>query len=318
MAALPKINLKAEIPAELKSEVEQTKWGKVLSVTPVVLTVIATLLAGLASSEMTRAQYDRALAAQRQSKAGDQWNFFQGKKLRSALQRTTRDMIINTAEVQRLDVPALRALLAGTPMAASLETPEGLQALATLRDGALPKLAEAPVLPADARAALTALEDSQSDAQVAALLGRVSEAELDEALHASQAYALAFDAAQKPLGQMIDSWERQVPPGNAGAARRRDFAAARLDYNAQRYDAEARLNQTVAGLFELQVRASNISAERHHRRSGRFFYGMLAAQMGTIMATLALAVQRRNLLWAIAAGAGTVAVAFAVYVLVYV
>ena len=33
-----------------------------------------TLLAGLASSEMTRAQYDRSFAAELQSKAGDQWN----------------------------------------------------------------------------------------------------------------------------------------------------------------------------------------------------------------------------------------------------
>ena len=35
----------------------------------------------------------------------------------------------------------------------------------------------------------------------------------------------------------------------------------------------------IAGLFELQVRTSNISAERHHRRSSRFFFGMLAAQL---------------------------------------
>ena len=53
---LPKVRLKAEVPEDLKSELARTPWGKVLSVTPVVLTVIATMLAGLASSEMTRAQ----------------------------------------------------------------------------------------------------------------------------------------------------------------------------------------------------------------------------------------------------------------------
>ena len=66
MAALPKIRLKAEITDDLKAEVAKTKWGNVLSITPVVMTVIATMLAGLASSEMTSAQYDRSLAAQRQ------------------------------------------------------------------------------------------------------------------------------------------------------------------------------------------------------------------------------------------------------------
>ena len=60
---LPKVRLKAEVPEDLKSELARTPWGKVLSVTPVVLTVIATMLAGLASSEMTRAQYERSLAA---------------------------------------------------------------------------------------------------------------------------------------------------------------------------------------------------------------------------------------------------------------
>ena len=79
--------MKVQIPDQLKAEVPQTTWGKVLMSTPVVMTVVATMLAGLASSEMTRAQYDRALAAQQQSKAGDQWSFFQAKRLRGALQR---------------------------------------------------------------------------------------------------------------------------------------------------------------------------------------------------------------------------------------
>ncbi|MBL9186420.1 MAG: hypothetical protein JNK23_02985 [Opitutaceae bacterium] len=67
----------------------------------------------------------------------------------------------------------------------------------------------------------------------------------------------------------------------------------------------------------MQVRKSNLAAERHQRRSARFFYGMLAAQMGVILSTLAIAAQRRNLLWAIAAGACAVALAITACVLVY-
>ncbi|MGH7943572.1 MAG: hypothetical protein ACREH8_10020 [Opitutaceae bacterium] len=81
--------LKADIPDALKADLPQSKWGRVLSATPVVLAVISTLLAGLASSEMTKAQYDRSLAAQLQSKAGDQWSFFPAKRLRGALQNST-------------------------------------------------------------------------------------------------------------------------------------------------------------------------------------------------------------------------------------
>src|SRR5206468_2976576 len=53
-----------------------------LTATPIVLTVVATGLAGLSTSEMTLAQYHRSLAAQNQSKASDQWGFFQAKRLR--------------------------------------------------------------------------------------------------------------------------------------------------------------------------------------------------------------------------------------------
>ena len=63
--------MRIKVPDELKASVPQTTWGKMLATTPVIMAVLATLLAGLASSEMTRAQYARSLAAQQQSKAGD-------------------------------------------------------------------------------------------------------------------------------------------------------------------------------------------------------------------------------------------------------
>ena len=94
----------------------------------------------------------------------------------------------------------------------------------------------------------------------------------------------------------------------------RDLTAARLKYAALRYETEARLNQAVAGLYELQVRKSNLSAERHHRRSQRFFFGMLGAQLAVIISTFAMAARQRNLLWSLAAGAGLLAIIFAVVV----
>src|SRR3974377_612027 len=98
---------KIEIPEELKAAVPPSKFGKILSATPVVMAVIATMLAGLASSEMTRAQYDRSLAAQQQSKAGDQWELFQAKRLRGAMQRNTLDLLQATAEVHPLSAASL-------------------------------------------------------------------------------------------------------------------------------------------------------------------------------------------------------------------
>jgi len=78
------------------------------------------------------------------------------------------------------------------------------------------------------------------------------------------------------------------------------------------------LNQSIAGIYELQVRKGNISAERHHRRSGKFFYGMLAAQMAVIIATFSIAARQKSFLWSLAAAAGLAAVSFAAYVYFYV
>ena len=314
--------MKTKIPDELKAGLPANKWGKTLSVTPVVMTVIATLLAGLASSEMTRAQYDRSLAAQQQSKAGDQWNFFQAKKLRAALQHNTLDLVANTADVPPLDPAALSARLAGTPAQDVLATPAGQQALALLRGGEPPKLPPARAPDPTVQAALHALDAAQSDEEVIALVEKVPLPALEAALRDAQDLALANDVATGPVSQAVDLFEKQLARPDAGLAAsaplRRSFTAARLAYNAQRYDAEARLNQAIASLRELQVRKSNLSAERHHLRSQRFFFGMLAAQLGVIVSTLAMAARQRNLLWGIAAAAGAIAVCFALYVYLWV
>jgi len=285
--------MKVQIPDALKADIPQTIWGKILAATPVVMTVVATMLAGLASSEMTRAQYARSLAAQLQSKAGDQWSFFQAKRLRSTLQRNTIDLLQATAEVR------------------PLERQPDWPALEYLRRGEVPALPPGPALDPRIQAAIEAVARLEPDTTVAGLLRQIPDQLLDDALRAARERAQAFEALTGPLNKEIEALEEKAPV-------RRDFIAARLRYTAARYDAEARLNQAIANLYELQVRKSNLTATRHHTRSQRFFYGMLAAQAGVIIATFAMAARQRNLLWIIAAAAGLVAVAFAVYVYLYV
>jgi len=72
------------IPPSSGSE-PRPPFERVITITPVLLTLIATVLAGLSSSEMIQAQYHRSLAAQEQSKAGDQWAFFQSKRIRGTI-----------------------------------------------------------------------------------------------------------------------------------------------------------------------------------------------------------------------------------------
>ena len=335
--------MKINIPENLKSELPQNSWGKILGATPVAMTVVATLLAGLASSEMTRAQYDRSLAAQLQSKAGDQWSFFQAKRLQTALQRNALDLLQSTVELHPLSAAALKQAgepLPGQPdqaetakakaeLLAVLNSPAGQQALPFLQRGEVPPAGAAPELDPNLKAALAAVENLTPEPELVPLLARVSLKTLDEALLAARDRAQSFDLAAKPINQTISQIEnllaRQLAsmpakpssPGS-GASLTRDYTAARLRYTALRYEVEARLNQAIASFYELQVRKSNISAERHHHRSQRFFFGMLAAQLGVIVSTLAMAARQRNLLWSIAATAGLLAIAFAIYVYVYV
>ena len=282
-----------KIPDTLKADIPPTLWGKVLAATPVVMTVVATLLAGLASSEMTRAQYTRSLGAQQQSKAGDQWAFFQAKHLRGALERNALDILKSTADVQPF---ALR----------QPKTP--IRAL----NGELPDLPPAPVVNPHVTAALDAMEAQLPADELARLLGSLQDKTLEAALHAAVSRSRAFDQLTGPINQAVA--RAGESPASLDKAWYRDYTAARLQYTADRYDAEARLNQAIANLYELQVRKSNLDAERHHTRSQQFFFGMLAAQAGVIIATFAMAARKRNWLWLLAAAAGLSAVSFAVYV----
>jgi hypothetical protein len=292
---------KTEIPEALKAELPQNKWGKILIVTPIVMTVIATMLAGLASSEMTQAQYDRSLAAQLQSKAGDQWGYYQAKKLRSAVAHNTLDLLAATSEVTPLEAAALPDADAAT--------------LAALVKNQLPEAAPAK-FDDNVQAALAALADSRPEPEITVALAKVKAATLAGALTAAQDAATAFDTATKSINQASDKFDETLMMGDKNVFR--SFSAARLRYASARYDAEARLNLAIAGIYELQVRESNYSAEKHHARSGKFFYGMLASQMAVIISTFAIAARQRNFLWSLAAAAGTAAVAFSLYVYLYI
>src|SRR5689334_25353096 len=85
---------------------------RALAAVPVALTVLATILAGLSSSEMTRSMYYRSLAAQHQSKAGSQWAFFQAKRIRGTTLDATVDLVRTLTDTPPFDPGSLRSLAA--------------------------------------------------------------------------------------------------------------------------------------------------------------------------------------------------------------
>ncbi len=323
--------MKVTIPQELKADMPQTTWGKVLSATPVILTVLATMLAGLSSSEMTRAQYSRSMAAQQQSKAGDQWGFFQAKRLRGSMQRASLELLSAfspvaplAAEPLRQELQRLAATDSGKNAAeviAALDSAAGASILVAVVKSELPKLSPRAEVDPRIKAALEAVDKFQPETAVSAIMDTIQPAMLEQELAQARAQSQEFDNATRPINLAIDHTESLLAAAAAGGPAdglRKAFTVARLRYAAARYEMEARLNQSVAAVYELQVRKSNLIAERHHRRSQKFFFGMLAAQAGVIISTFAMAARKRNLLWTVAAVVGLIALVLAIYVFVYV
>jgi hypothetical protein len=292
---------KIDIPENLKADLPPNKFGKVLGATPIIMTVIATMLAGLASGEMTKAQYDRALAAQLQSKAGDQWGYFQAKKLRGALAHNSLELLEATTDARPLDAAALPDADVAT--------------VAALTRNQLPEATPAK-LDESVSTALAVMASTKPESEVTAALARVKPQTLAESLAAARDAVNDFDNLIKPITKSVDQLNAALMNGDKRVFR--DFTLNRLNFNAARYDAESGLNMAVANIYELQVRQGNISAEHHHARSNKFFYGMLAAQMAVIISTFAIAARQRNFLWSIAAAAGMAAIGFAAYVYLYV
>ena len=294
--------MKIQIPDSLKEDAPKNNWGKILTATPIIMTVISTMLAGLASSEMTRAQYSRSLGAQQQAKAGDQWGYFQAKRLRGAMQRSTLDLLQATVTLNPINASDFPNL---TPAA-----------IAAIQKGELPPLPPEIEMAPDIRSAVDMLDAAKSDDEIAVPINRLDLTTIASTERGARERADRYDDVTKPVTRVIDELEKSLI--GSGQERVRDFTAARLRYTSARYETEARLNQTIAQMLELQVRKSNLIAERHRHRSQRFFFGMLGAQLAVIISTFSLAAKARSALWMFAASAGIAAVVFAVWVFFYV
>ncbi len=214
---MPKTNDKAP-PAKQPT----TVWGHIVQITPIVLTVLATALAGWSSSEMTQSMYCRTLAGQYQAKAGDQWAFFQAKRIRSASLDGTIALLRSLGHVEPLDGERLKASLASTlrlltHLSAStadsatavqakfekwLAAAQSSRSLVYLTGTDLPKIEEQK-LPATAdsqklTAAVQAISRPHSEDELATLVKAVSHPQLDAATLLAEKNADAFGVACQP------------------------------------------------------------------------------------------------------------------------
>jgi hypothetical protein len=409
---LPKINFPEPQPDPAFGK-GKTAWNSVLTSTPVVLTVVATVLAGLSSSEMTLAQYHRALAAQNQSKAGDQWNFFQAKRIRGTNLETTIDLLQAISDRSKVEPASVRAVSeqlshafqraeehadrlakvvglstdgklsqaishlldvtrtvvkeaasVGDRMKAELAHPDAGRAFAFLGGTDLPPVQLIVIDHPQIQEATRAIQQRQSEQETAAVVTLIPTEALRQSIQSAEANVQAVEDADKPVGDRLDRldkllaeqvglargfhravaevngalsdlseaedrpasevrWTAATLAKSAAAVKAaaeglsKDLKAARYGYTARRYEREAHCNQQAAALYEVQVRKSSLTSERHRGRSKHFFYGMLAAQAGVTIASFSLALKHKSLMWSLASLAGLGAVLFALYVYLY-
>jgi len=393
----------AATPALPTEQKPRSFWERAVTMLPVVLTLLGTALAGLSSSEMTKAQYHRALAAQNQAKVSDQWNLFQFKRTRRMIGEEAVGMSTGGAgpiEPVRLDAACRRLAIlcrqgekqtadlakalpkkenalaeavaqfqhqadkAATAAASAAERtrqqlvrPDVLEDLAYLGTARQPSAKQQKIEDDEVVNAKAAVVAGRLDANDVLALTRMPQQRLDQALAIAESNARVLEEAGKQtdrrlrvLDELVDAvaasvrgFHRSVlaledvvldADGSASESASRalasvrrtdqslrrvageleDYHAAREDFNARRNDREARNHQETAQLYEVQVLKSSATADRYRVRSGQFFYGLLFAQAGAAIASLALAARQRSVLWAVAGAAGIAAVAFSAYV----
>jgi hypothetical protein len=383
------------------------------------MAIVATLLAGLSSSEMTKAQYYRSVAGQNQSKVGDQWGFFQAKRIRGTAMEMGIDllpayarpgpvypyMILAPAEelVQLLtDAQAkVKLLKSGDKALASqaetflkqsdamqLDDPKDKQPPVKLADylkrlegdldknkeafeylgtGKLPKPDSLPmqdpkfkdsVEDPNVQETISAIKKRKPDSEIAPTVRKIKPETVRTAIEAAELQGTAYEKASEPIEDKIAALDRTLSgplrlaaqyhylaltaksalkKAGTGASDELKssikavadldsqiqsaadelanlFKSAKHDYTARRYRNESKNNQATVMMYEVQVHRSDATSDSHRNRSAYFFYGMLGAQCGVAIGSIALAGRRKGLLWALATTAGVLAAGLGTYV----
>ncbi|MGA2440662.1 MAG: DUF4337 family protein [Tepidisphaeraceae bacterium] len=278
-------------------ERKRTTWETVLVSTPIILTVVATVLAGLSSSEMSSAQYFRSLAAQMQSKASDQWGYFQAKRLRAEQCANTLQVLQNLAQPAPFDARDLRQagnrLIARMKRAMASDSKELTEHLnrveacvarlseATTRPdeedqiagfgrGDVPIIKERAIEDRQIIDAMRAVDSHVSETELERQAGMVDQATLDGAFAVANDNAAAFDQAVSRTGQAnapIEATFAAISRETAAfeAAARRVAANEVDNAIAAVHESAAQLNAAF-GIAQLRFNSNRENREAHYNQ----------------------------------------------------
>jgi hypothetical protein len=284
------------MPDTPPDEPKKSLFEKLGAGLPIGLTALATILAGLSTGELSRAMYWRSMAAQDQGKANDQWSLAGFKRDRALICEATADTL-KAVGGYRVHEPWER-----TP------TPEVVKQVREWMRGKGEPPVDDPAVK-EVLKELKAVHDGKEETEVPRLARKVDpdtlERQIAAAMKQSAEVETAFDSEVDRAKQMANP----VAPEEKA-----ERTARKYEVDSHRYRAEATANQWVGFLYEVRVKTSAAESDRHRQRSENFFFAMLAAQIGGVGSSLALARKRRSVLWLVAGVAGLVAIGFGAFV----
>ena len=297
---------------EAKAQEKKGLVEKIGAALPIGLTALATVFAGMSTSALQQAMFWRSAAAQDQSKATNQWTLAGFKRDRSLIVQTTAAQLRATAGYE---TPAF-------PVSVN-SAPEMQQALAWL-DGKGPPKVELPKVEDHSLLDLMeAIRKREPEAELLKKAAKVPATAINDALDKAEKAAEEIDAAWegtiKAAAKLVAD-EAKVKPDLAAAERAKKLAQATaaqatgFELEQRRYRAESTLNQGIGFLYEARVKVSTAESDRHREKSKLFFYAMLAAQIGAVVSSIAMARKTRSALWVFASVIGLVSLGFGAYV----
>ena len=206
----------------------------------------------------------------------------------------------------------------------SANAPPEVQLAAAWLDGKGPPRVELPeVTDRIVRELMEAIRKREPEGELLRRAAHVHASAINDALDRAEKAAEEIDAAWsgpiKAAAKLVAD-EAKVKPDLSAAERAKKLAhataarAAGFELEERRYRAESRLNQGIGYLYEARVKVSTAESDRHRKKSEHFFYAMLAAQVGAVISSLALARKTKSALWVFASLIGLVSLGIGAYV----
>jgi hypothetical protein len=196
-------------------------------------------------------------------------------------------------------------------------TPVQARALSWLikRDGP-PRTSPPEITDEHIKALRKAIEDRAPEAELLQIAAKVDMAAINKAIDDTERFAADTDKEWGPTISAAAEFASSNDPKHADSPKNRAARqAAGFDLEERRYRAESRLNQAIGFLYDIRVKVSSATSDKHRKKSELLGYAMLVAQIGAVAASLALARKRGLSLWLVAALIGLVALGFGGYAL---